>query len=154
MAQRSPQREAGACLMSALDVFQYAGRQLRTAGASDSPRFVTADVLAILDLDRTAMRRWWRYRRREGCGTQSTPLAERRTWRPSREWATDTHSILGSRKAEAREFKCWVTHSMCFPRSAGHGPLWLGCGARAPSYRRRRCCSSQLRRRTRRASGD
>lgn len=94
--------------MSALDVFQYAGRQLRTAGASDSPRFVTADVLAILDLDRTAMRRL--DDDEKGVDSIHTPGG-------AQNMATVTEAglyslILGSRKAEAREFKRWVTHDV------------------------------------------
>lgn len=94
--------------MSAIDVFQYAGRQLRTAGTPDAPRFVAADVLAILDLDRTAMRRL--DDDEKGVDSIHTPGGDQ-------SMATVTEAglyslILGSRKVEAREFKRWVTHDV------------------------------------------
>ena len=94
--------------MSAIDVFQYAGRQLRTAGTPDAHRFVAADVLAILDLDRTAMRRL--DDDEKGVDSIHTPGGDQ-------SMATVTEAglyslILGSRKVEAREFKRWVTHDV------------------------------------------
>jgi len=48
MARISAEREAGACSVTALDVFQYAGQQVRTIVIDGDPWFVGRDVAGIL----------------------------------------------------------------------------------------------------------
>lgn len=91
--------------MSELTVFDFHGEQVRVIGDSDSPRFVGTDVLAILDLDRTA------YRRldddEKGVDSIHTPGGEQNVTVVTESGLYSL--ILGSRKPSAREFKRWVT---------------------------------------------
>lgn len=91
--------------MSELTTFDFHGEQVRVTGDSDSPRFVGTDVLAILDLDRTA------YRRldddEKGVDSIHTPGGEQNVTVVTESGLYSL--ILGSRKPSAREFKRWVT---------------------------------------------
>lgn len=85
--------------------FEFGGEQVRVIGSPDYPQFVTADVLAILDLDRTALRR---------LDDEDKGVASIHTPGGMQEMATVSEPglydlVLGSRKPEARKFKRWVT---------------------------------------------
>ena len=94
--------------MTALEIFKYAGQQVRTVGTADAPRFVAMDVLSILDLDRTALRR---------LDADEKGVDSIHTLGGTQELSTVTESglyslVLGSRKEGAREFKRWITREV------------------------------------------
>ncbi len=91
--------------MSSIAPFSFGDQELRVVGTPDAPRFVAADVLAILNVDRTALRRL--DDDEKGVDSIHTPGGEQ-------EMTTVTESglyslVLGSRKVEALRFKKWVT---------------------------------------------
>lgn len=94
--------------MSAVKIFDYAGQQVRTFLTDGEPWFIAADVLAILELDRTAVRRLdddergVRSMHTRGGAQDVSIVSEAGLYR----------LVLGSRKPEVRDFKRWVTHEV------------------------------------------
>lgn len=85
--------------------FDFNGAQVRVVGTPEDPRFVASDVLDILGLDRTGLRRL--DDDEMGVDSIHTPggVQNLRTVNESGLFSL----ILGSRKAEAKSFKKWVT---------------------------------------------
>lgn len=94
--------------MSELAVFRYTGQDVRTVDVDGAVRFVAADVLAILELDRTALRRL--DEDEKGEDSIHTPGGPQIVVTVSE--AGLYSLILGSRKTEAKAFKRWVTHDV------------------------------------------
>lgn len=94
--------------MSTLDVLSYAGQEVRTVTISGSPWWVAKDVLAILDVDHTSLRRL----DEDEKGWDSIPtLGGEQDMLIVNEPGLYS-LILGSRKPEAKEFKRWITHEV------------------------------------------
>lgn len=96
--------------MSALDVFQYAGQQVRTVIVDGDPWFVAADVATILDLGNPRSSLALLDEDERGVHTVDTlggPQSVTTINEPG------LYSlILRSRKPEARAFKRWITHDV------------------------------------------
>lgn len=94
--------------MTALDIFTYSGQEVRTVTVDDEPWFVAADVLDILELDRTALRRL----DEDEVGVDSIHTLGG-TQRLNIVSESGLYSlVLGSRKPEAKEFKRWITRKV------------------------------------------
>lgn len=94
--------------MSAIDIFQYGQRDVRVIAIEGESWFVAADVLAILELDRTALRRL--DDDEKGVGSIHTPGGQQTVTTISEPGLYAL--VLGSRKREAVEFQRWVTHDV------------------------------------------
>ncbi|MGN8049587.1 phage antirepressor KilAC domain-containing protein [Curtobacterium sp. 22159] len=92
----------------ALDIFRFSGRDVRMILVDGEPWFVAADVIALLDLDRTALRRV--DEDDKGVDSVHTPGGGQQLVTVNE--AGLYSLVLGSRKPEAREFKRWVTHEV------------------------------------------
>lgn len=96
--------------MTALDVFQYAGQQVRTVIVEGEPWFVAADVCRILEHSNVSMAVAALDDDEKGLSTLDTP--------GGRQSVTTINEpglyslILRSRKQEAKAFKRWVTHEV------------------------------------------
>lgn len=91
---------------STVAIFSYIGHDVRTVTINGETWFVAADVLAILDLDRTALRRL--DDDEMGVDSIHTPGGTQQFTIVSE--AGLYSLILGSRKPEAKQFKRWITH--------------------------------------------
>lgn len=91
-----------------LAAFDYSGHEVRVVTVNGDPWFVATDVLATLDLDRTAYRRLDDDER--GVASIHTPGGDQSvsTINEAGLYAL----ILGSRKPEAKPFKRWITHEV------------------------------------------
>lgn len=94
--------------MSAIDVFRYGQRDVRVIAIDGESWFIAADVLAILELDRTALRRL--DEDEKGVGSIHTPGGQQTVTTISEPGLYAL--VLGSRKREAVEFQRWVTHDV------------------------------------------
>ena len=89
--------------------FDFEGRSLRVVlDAQGEPWFVSADVLSTLSLDRKALERL--DADEKGVSSIHTPGGEQ-TMTIVNEPGLYT-LVLGSRKAEAKRFKRWITHEV------------------------------------------
>lgn len=91
-----------------ISIFRRDGVDLRAVAIDGEPWFVTADVLSILDLDRTALRR---------LDDDEMGVDSIHTLGGSQSMNIVSEPglyalILGSRKPGAKEFKRWVTHEI------------------------------------------
>ena len=93
---------------NSLAIFRYVGQDVRTVTRDGQTWFVAADVLAILDVDRTALRRLDDDEKGvDSIHTLGGPQHVAIVNEPGL-YAL----VLGSRKAEAKQFKRWVTHEV------------------------------------------
>ena len=94
--------------MSALQQFTHAGRAVRTLLVNDEPAFLSADLLALLDLGRSSVALL--DEDEKGVHTVDTPGG-----RQSMSYVTESglySLILRSRKPEAKAFRRWITHEV------------------------------------------
>lgn len=94
--------------MSALDIFSYSGRQVRTVVIDGEPWFVAADILTQLDLNRSSLVSL--DHDEKGVHTMDT-LGGLQSVTVINEPGLYS-LILRSRKDEAKAFKRWVTHEV------------------------------------------
>lgn len=87
-------------------IFSYIGQDVRTVSIDGQPWWVAADVLTILDLDRTSLRRLDEDER--GVDSIHTPGGVQQVGLVNEPGLYSL--ILGCRKPEAKQFKRWVTH--------------------------------------------
>jgi anti-repressor protein len=93
---------------SSIDVFDFGASSVRTTLIDGEPVFVAADVLSVLEVDRTALRRLDKDEKGVvsihtlGGPQQVTVVNEPGLYA----------LILSSRKKQARDFKRWITHSV------------------------------------------
>jgi phage antirepressor YoqD-like protein len=94
--------------VSALQKFEHDGHAIRTTTVDHAPVFLTADVLAKLDLGRSSVALL--DDDEKGVHTVDTPGG-----RQSMSYVTESglySLILRSRKPEAKAFKRWITHEV------------------------------------------
>jgi len=89
-------------------IHSYLGHDVRTELVDGEPWFVTADVLDVLGLDRTASRRL----DDDEKGVRSIPTPGGPQSLAVVNEPGLYSLILGSRKPEAKQFKRWVTHTV------------------------------------------
>lgn len=94
--------------MSALDLFTYEGQQVRTVVVDGSPWFVSADVLTVLDLNRSSVATLDDDER--GVHSVDTPSGAQQMSVLNEPGLYSL--ILRSRKPEAKPFKRWITHEV------------------------------------------
>ncbi len=94
--------------MQALEPFAFEGTAVRVVLRDGEPWFVAADILSILGLDRTALRRLDDDER--GVDSVHTPGGDQQVNVVNEPGLYGL--ILGSRKPEAKAFKRWVTHEV------------------------------------------
>lgn len=104
--------------MTELQKFDFYGNAVRVAGGADEPRWVAADVAAVLGLGRTHDMVRSLDEDERGTDTIRTPSGDQ-------EMTTITESglyscILRSRRPEAKEFKRWITREV-LPAIRRHG---------------------------------
>lgn len=95
-------------MSSALELFSYAGANLRTAMIDGEAWFVSADVLSILELSRSSIALLDDDER--GVHSMDTPSGPQDMSVISE--AGLFSLILRSRKPEAKKFKRWITHDV------------------------------------------
>lgn len=96
--------------MTSLDVFQYAGQQVRTVIVDGDPWFVATDVAVILDLGNPRSSLALLDEDEKGVHTVDT-LGGAQSVTTINEPGLYS-LILRSRKAEAKAFKRWITHDV------------------------------------------
>lgn len=96
--------------MTALDIFQYAGQQVRTVIVDGDPWFVATDVAVILDLGNPRSSLALLDEDEKGVHTVDT-LGGAQSVTTINEPGLYS-LILRSRKAEAKAFKRWITHDV------------------------------------------
>lgn len=96
--------------MTALDVFQYAGQQVRTVIVDGEPWFVAADVAAILGYRMASDMTRRLDDDEKGTRSVRTPGGEQSVTVINEPGLYG--AILGSQVAGAREFKRWVKHDV------------------------------------------
>lgn len=111
MAVIPPEREAWACGMTALEVFQYAGHHVRTVVIDGEPWFVGKDVTDVLGIVNAPDA----FRRLDDDERNTVALADGKRGNPNRTIVNEPglySLILRSDKPEAKTFKRWVTHEV------------------------------------------
>lgn len=112
-------------MSTAIQVFDFGGRKVRTAGTHDAPLFCAADVCAVLEISDVSDA----CERLDGdeLASIAVPAKNSHTGVQGRLYKTTyvTESglfslILGSRKPEAKKFKKWIT-SEVLPAIRKHG---------------------------------
>jgi anti-repressor protein len=99
-----------------MQLFNFGGHQLRTIDKSGEPLFIAKDVCEILGIDNSQIRRL--DEDEKGLCSIQTPGGEQSMVCINE--AGLYGLILGSRKAEAKAFKRWVTHEV-IPSIRKHG---------------------------------
>lgn len=97
--------------MSAMDIFRYAGQQVRTVIVDGEPWFVASDVARILDLSNSRMA----VARLDEDGVSSADVIDSmgRTQTASIVSESGLYELIfQSRKPEAKDFKRWVTREV------------------------------------------
>lgn len=94
--------------MTEISLFEYESHQVRTVARDGEPWFVTADLLAVLDLNRSSAALLDEDER--GVHTVDTPGGDQQVSVVSEPGLYSL--ILRSRKPEAKAFKRWVTHEV------------------------------------------
>lgn len=98
--------------MPTLQVFDFGGRKVRTAGTHEAPLFCAADVCAVLGIDDSARacERLDQDEVEEVAAKEPIPTSARGGRKALYVTESGLFSlILGSRKPEAKSFKKWVT---------------------------------------------
>ena len=100
-------------------IFNYDGKQVRTVVVDGEPMFVAKDVCEILEIDDTRRAS----ERLEDDERILIPVTDS-LGREQETWAVTESGlyslVLGSRKAEAKSFKRWITHEV-IPSIRKHG---------------------------------
>jgi prophage antirepressor-like protein len=94
--------------MNGLQIFQNEAFKVRTTVKDNEPWFVAADVLRVLDVDRTSLERL--DDDEKGVDSIHTPGGRQSVTIVSEPGLYAL--VLGSRKKEAKAFKRWVTHEV------------------------------------------
>lgn len=88
--------------------FEFGGEQIRSLGSPEFPEFVAADVLAVLDLNRSSLSALDDDER--GVHTVDTPGGQQSVTTITEPGLYSL--VLRSRKAEAKAFKRWITREV------------------------------------------
>lgn len=96
--------------MSALQVFEYTGRKVRTVTIDGDPWFVARDVCGVLDIGNPSQALSYLDDDERGLTTNETPGGQQQLAIINESGLYSL--ILRSRKPEAKAFKRWVTHEV------------------------------------------